>query len=131
MLEYYAVLFDAVEINATYYRIPTPGGFGRMASVTPRDFGFVVKLHSAMTHERKPRLGEFSAFKTCLEPLATAGKLLGLLAQFPWSFQDTLPNRDYLVWLRGQLADYPLHMEFRHISWIQNNVFPFIESSTM
>lgn len=125
-LDYYAAVFDIVEINTTYYRIPSPGVFARMAAAVPEDFGFTVKLHSSMTHERAPSPGDFAAFHAAMEPLAARGKLLGLLAQFPWSFQDTVENRDYLIWLRGQLAAYPLHVEFRHVSWITESGYEFL-----
>ena len=127
MLEYYAAYFDVAEINSSYYRIPARSGTQRMVRVTPNDFGFVVKLHKSMTHDRNPSPEDFTAFNKCLEPMAEQGKLLGLLAQFPWSFKDTVENRDYVTWMRGQLSEYPWHVEFRHISWIENQGVEFLK----
>jgi uncharacterized protein YecE (DUF72 family) len=127
MLEFYAARFDVVEVNATYYRMPPPSVFRGIAKRTPPGFGFTVKLHKSMTHDRKPQESDFKALEACLEPLAEQGKLLGLLAQFPYSFRDTRDNRDYIVWLRGRLAAHPLHVEFRHASWINKEGVAFLE----
>lgn len=127
MLEYYAAKFDTVEINVTYYRVPPPDVFRGMVARTPPGFGFTVKLHKAMTHDRNPKESDFKAMRDSLEPLAEKGKLLGLLAQFPSSFRDTPDNRDYLTWLRGQLAGHNLHVEFRHDSWVKSDGIAFLE----
>jgi len=52
MLSFYAQHFKVVEINSTYYAIPKPHVFERMAETTPPDFQFTVKANSRMTHER-------------------------------------------------------------------------------
>lgn len=131
MLKYYSAFFDVTEINATYYRIPPPSSLERMSAAVPDGFGFTVKLHSSMTHARNPQPRDFEAFRACLAPLAESGKLYGLLAQFPWSFSNTAENRNYLVWLRGQLAGFPLHVEFRHISWMHDEAFGMLERNGM
>jgi len=50
------------------------------------------------------------------------------LAQFPWSFKNTEENRKYLKSYNDQLAEYPLIVEFRHISWISEPLFSFLRS---
>jgi uncharacterized protein YecE (DUF72 family) len=57
------------------------------------------------------------AFKGGIEPLAAAGKLGVLLAQFPSRYHDTPEARAYLAWLLRTFADYPLAVELRHRSW--------------
>ena len=52
-----------------------------------------------------------------LDPLATAGKLGALLAQFPPSFKNDPASRDYLSWLLQAFADYRVAVELRHSSW--------------
>ncbi len=51
-LSHYAKMFDTVEINSTYYRIPSPFMFANMLKKVSRDFTFVVKMPKEMTHER-------------------------------------------------------------------------------
>jgi len=129
MLRHYCDHFDVAELNVSYYRIPSSSSAKKMADQTPPGFGFTVKLHSSMTHERTPKPEDFAAFSEFIRPLAGAGKLLGLLAQFPWSWRNTPENRDYLLWLRGQLAPQPLFVEFRHESWLDDAVFKLLEGN--
>jgi uncharacterized protein YecE (DUF72 family) len=56
-------------------------------------------------------------FRAGIEPLASAGKLGALLAQFPPSFKDSPQTRDYLAQLLRAFAEYPIAVELRHRSW--------------
>lgn len=58
MLSYYASQFPMVEINYTYYRMPSARVTDAMGKKTPADFEFVVKLNRVMTHEN-PIIGSF------------------------------------------------------------------------
>ena len=113
----YARHFDAVEVNSTYYRVPSPAAIGKMERKTPPGFRFMVKVNQAMTHERSLEPSLVSGFRAALEPLRAAGKLDGLLAQFPWGFRRTRENESHLAALRESLPGEPLFVEFRHSSW--------------
>jgi uncharacterized protein YecE (DUF72 family) len=117
-LGYYARHFSAVEVNATYYRMPSARTLEQMERKTPPGFRFVVKLHQSMTHEgaRDPAL--YDEFRAALAPLKAAGKYDGLLAQFPWSFKQGPAALDHLSVMRGRLPGEPLFVEFRHDSWL-------------
>jgi uncharacterized protein YecE (DUF72 family) len=65
----------------------------------------------------RPNQADLDAFRAGIEPLAAAGKLGALLAQFPPSFKDAPPSRDYLVHLLRALHGYPVAVELRHRSW--------------
>jgi uncharacterized protein YecE (DUF72 family) len=128
MLDYYAREFPAVEVNATYYRIPPPSTLAAMERKTPPGFEFVVKAHHDMTHERSLDPDMFRAFHRAIEPVRAAGKLHGLLAQFPYAFRRAPENEAYLVGLKRRLPEgVPLFVEFRHNSWIKDDVFPWME----
>jgi uncharacterized protein YecE (DUF72 family) len=117
-LGYYASQFGCVEVNSTYYRIPHPRVLEQMQQKTPAGFRFVVKLHQSMTHEGATGEQLYRQFLAVLEPLKAAGKYHGLLAQFPWAFRRTDPNKLHLERLRALLPDEPLWVEFRHASWM-------------
>jgi uncharacterized protein YecE (DUF72 family) len=123
-LPYYARHFDAVEVNATYYRVPDPGMIDRMQGKTPPGFRFVVKLNQAMTHESSRDPALYREFLAALQPLKDAGKYDGLLAQFPWSFKRTPDHRRHLAAIRELLAGEPLFVEFRHDSWLTPELAP-------
>ena len=55
--------------------------------------------------------------RAAIDPLASAGKLGALLAQFPASFKNEPDSSAYLAWLLEQFHDYPVALELRHRSW--------------
>jgi len=116
-LSYYARHFDTVEVNSTYYRIPSPRAIEQMERKTPPGFRFMVKVNQAMTHERSLAPALVRDFRAALEPLKAAGKFDGLLAQFPWGFRRTPEHEGHLAALREALVGEPLFVEFRHASW--------------
>jgi len=122
-LEYYANFFDTLEINSSYYRIPSARSFADMVRRTDDSFSFTVKLHQSMTHERSGDLQPFRDFSEALRPLEDNSRLLGLLAQFPFSFKYSDDNFSYLCWARLKFERTPLFAEFRHDSWLRDDIF--------
>ena len=127
-LAFYAEHFDTVEINSSFYRVPTPDTTGDWAKRTPANFEFSLKLYQKFTHPemfqkasgKDPwNLGEkdVDEFRRALDPLANAGKLGALLAQFPASFKNEPDSRAYLEWLLEQFKSYQVAVELRHRTW--------------
>jgi uncharacterized protein YecE (DUF72 family) len=141
-LAFYAEHFDTVEVNSTFYGQPRRAVSQAWADRTPRGFEFSIKLYQKFTHPRlfrervskgmpaakgareravdaiaAPNVADFDEFRRGIEPLADAGKLGALLAQFPASFKDTEPEREYLERLLQQFGDYRVAVELRHKSW--------------
>jgi uncharacterized protein YecE (DUF72 family) len=116
-LEHYATRFDTVEINATFYRLPTRETVEHWVEQTPEGFRFSVKGSRYLTHVRRLRFTEgIARFWEPLEPLREAGRLGPVLWQLPASFR-----RDDEV-LAAFLAALPpaLHcIEFREESWFR------------
>jgi len=126
MLDEYVRHFDVVEINSSYYRIPSRSMFERMERKTPEGFEFVVKLFRGMTHEIEDDSHMYREFVDSTEPLKEAGKFAGYLAQFPWKFKNSKSAKAHLGVLRKRLGDDPLFVEFRHDSWIEDKTFEFL-----
>jgi uncharacterized protein YecE (DUF72 family) len=114
-----ASLFDTNEINSTFYRIPPPGMTADWARRVAhnRRFAFTAKLFRGFTHERKADASEEKAFAQAIEPLAAAGRLGCVLAQFPFSFHNSGENRRWLDRVLSAFPDFALAVEFRHASW--------------
>src|SRR5262245_24080089 len=72
---------------------------------------------AAITSLVRPNLADLDEFRRGIEPLAAAGKLGALLAQFPASFKDAPESRDSLTALLDAFRDYPVAVELRHKSW--------------
>lgn len=127
-LRFYAEHFDTVEVNSSFYRIPSPATARSWAERTPAGFEFSLKLFQQFTHPDMfhastgadpSNLGqkEVDEFRSALDPLASAGKLGALLAQFPASFKREPDTRGYLEWLLERFREYDLAVELRHRSW--------------
>jgi uncharacterized protein YecE (DUF72 family) len=129
-LAFLAGQFDFIEVNTSFYRIPaltlTQGWVDKTAACP--DFQFWIKLHQSFTHERKLEKPMIQDFHACLQPLAASGRLAGLLAQFPYSFHFDPGNLAYLRELADHFGSFPLAVEFRHQSWLEDEVLAFFKS---
>ncbi len=121
-LRFYALKFNSVEINSTYYRILSESSTGRMADSVPDNFSFSVKLHSSMTHSRDCSGEDWEAFRKMLHPLVASNRLGMVLAQFPWSFPLKEESFQYLRMLRDKIEDNRALIEFRHKKWYAEDV---------
>ncbi len=52
-LTYYASLFNSLEVNSSFYKVPQPATFGKWSGEVPADFRFTVKLWRGITHEQE------------------------------------------------------------------------------
>ncbi len=123
MFDHYLKHFPCVEINATYYRIPHPAVMSNIEKKSPPGYEFIVKTPGTVTHKRKDIKPEIDEYKECLKPMAEAGKLEGLLAQFPYSFKFNHNNLEYIKTIREMLKEHPLYVEFRHDSWVNRKMY--------
>lgn len=126
-LAFLAGRFDFVEVNTSFYRIPgirLSQGWVDQTSGFP-EFRFWLKLHQSFTHEQRLERPLLDAFLVCLRPLQDAGKLAGVLAQFPYSFHRTPASLAFLGDLAAGFRDLPLAVEFRHQDWHENGVLAF------
>jgi uncharacterized protein YecE (DUF72 family) len=127
-LAYLAQYFDSIEINSTFYRIPTATVTQRWAQQVAGNpvFRFTAKLPQLFTHTRQATSNDEEAFKKAMAPLQEAGSLGAVLLQFPYAFHHTAENRAYLRQLAGRLGQYPLVLEVRHRSWDRQDVYVFL-----
>ncbi len=125
-LRFYAQRFDCVEVNVSYYRVPSAQLFESMLRRTPDDFAFVVKLHADMTHRSSTDDALYHEFDQALHPLTERKRLHGLLAQFPFRFRNNQTNRAFVARLRERFANQALFIEFRHDSWILDATFDWM-----
>ena len=122
-LKTYASHFPVVELDATYYAIQPERNINKWIKETPERFKFVVKSHQALTlHADYQEFAEsrqalFDDFKKMLQPLQQHQKLAMVLVQFPPWFDCNARNIHYIRYVREQLKDYPMCVEFRHQSW--------------
>jgi uncharacterized protein YecE (DUF72 family) len=130
-LAFYSEHFDTVEVNSSFYRVPTVAAVRKWTERTPPGFEFSLKLYQKFTHPdmfAKATGGDPSTiggkdvdeFRAAIGPLVETGRLGALLAQFPASFKNDPESRGYLEWLLKAFQDYPVAIELRHRSWSDN-----------
>ena len=124
-LGYISKYFNTVEINSSFYKIPTLITVRRwLAQVSARDdFKFCVKLWNRYTHTEFPiEPSETKQFKDILGAIAAEDKLGAVLIQFPWRFKKSKSTVEYLFQIVDMFGEYPSAIEFRHSSWIDASV---------
>lgn len=126
MLPYYAEHFRTVEINNTFYRMPSAQLLQTWASEVPEDFRFVLKASQRITHVQRLRdTGDSLAY--LVEVTETLGPRLGaLLFQLPPNLKkDAARLRAFLSLLpQSRRAAF----EFRHASWFDDEVYALLHA---
>ena len=124
-LSYYATQFNSLELNGTYYKMPTPAQMLNMVTRTDGKVKFTIKAYKDLTHSPDKTQYQTTAadFKKALEPLQTAGVLLCALLQFPESFHYEKEERLYLDSLIKELKEIPLTVELRNTKWQNDQVY--------
>jgi uncharacterized protein YecE (DUF72 family) len=132
MFELYAAEFSFVEINSTYYHLPHWKMIDSLEKRSPTGFQFVFKAHRSITHERSPdSLTNCRLLCRALRPVISAGKIGGILVQFPYSFRNNEENRNYLLKLKEEIDPLPLIMEFRRLDWQTVPVYSFLQQNNI
>ena len=131
---HYALSFDTVEINNSFYRLPPPETFARWREQAPQHFLYSVKASRFLTHMKK--------LKDPVDPLLRLftnarelGRHLGpILYQLPPNFGLNLERLETFlraltpVARRARLTSTPRHVvEFRHPSWYDSRVYALLE----
>ena len=122
-LRFYAERFNTVEVNSTFYGQPRANVTLGWVRRTPDGFDFSIKLFQKFTHPGMAvdpgpvTQDDVDQFKGGIEPVAAAGRLGAVLAQFPPSFHRSPEAEAYLDWLLRTFASYSIAVELRHRSW--------------
>jgi uncharacterized protein YecE (DUF72 family) len=148
-LKFYSSQFRVVEVDSTYYALPTERNAVLWVERTPKDFLFDVKAFSMMTghptrHRALPKdLRETLArdapdplypdkvpdeirdrawelFREALMPLHSAGKLGLVMFQYPQWFFPGRRAKDEILAIRDRLPDYDFAVEFRQKKWYED-----------
>jgi len=124
-LEHYSTHFQTVEINYTYYQMPQVRNIEGVVSRTGGNLTFSIKAHQQYTHDLQNMPG-LTAFTNSLEPMIDAGVLAGILFQFPYAFKYSRANQARLQAIGEGLDGLPGIIEFRHRSWLKDDVYCFL-----
>ena len=124
-LSYYASKFDAVEIDYTFYRMPTAKTLDGWNEKTHPDFRFALKASRKITHWERLRVPS-EALDYLLDTLPQLQDRLGiLLYQLPPNFKCDLDRLEMFV--SGLPSKMACAFEFRNESWFTDEVYSLLE----
>lgn len=137
----YSGHFPVVELDTSFYAIPSVDNVEKWCKDTPESFQFVVKAYQGMTGHLRDELpfetrnDMFNAFRACLDTFNKHGKLAMVLVQFPPWFDCQTKNVNYIRYIRQQLADYSVAIEFRNQTWyspqIKDKTITFLKENNL
>ena len=128
-LPFYARHFPIVEVNTSYYHVPSPAVVEKWVERTPAGFIFDVKPPRQLTRTPEtpnaatpePDADLARLFADAIAPLHDAGKLGAVTFQFPPSYRNTEEHREYLRILPELFPEYRLSVEFRRRDWLDED----------
>jgi uncharacterized protein YecE (DUF72 family) len=124
MLAFYAGALGTVEINNTFYRLPTPALLTGWARQTPTGFRFALKAPQRITHHLRLRDAQELTARFCDAATRLGPKLGPLLFQLPPYFRaDHARLADFLAGLPPGLEPA---VEFRHESWFEDETYALL-----
>lgn len=120
-LSAYAMWFDQLELNATYYALPKPAAVQKWLSGTPAGFRFHVRLPRLISQSPRKSATDgrlLDRFLESLRPLVDAGKLGAFLVVLDPRFTPERHQLAELDALVAKLRPHPLALELRHRDWV-------------
>ncbi len=130
-LSYYSKFFNFVEVDSTYYNIPSRFAVRAWKDKTPSDFKFTLKFPKIITHEKKLEdvSKPLSIFFTALEPLID--KTMTLLIQLPPHLSANKGFKSLQIMTRNLDTRFRYALEVRHSSWFEDPVYDFLKEENM
>jgi uncharacterized protein YecE (DUF72 family) len=124
MFDFYARYFDTVEINNSFYRLPTATTFDNWREASPRNFCFAVKASRFITHMKKLKDPESSSEKFFLVADRLGKKLGPILFQLPPRWKLNVERFD--EFLRALPGEHRYVFEFRDETWFVPEVYQLL-----
>jgi len=124
-LRYYTNYFKTVEVNYSFYHLPSQKTFRNWAASVPDDFVFAIKASRYITHIKRLK-GVKTAWRRFFKNAQALGKKLGpILVQLPPNFQATEENKKrlagFLEFIKKDKTRFAF--EFRHLSWAKKQIY--------
>ena len=130
-LEYFASLFNSLEVNSSFYKLPKVATVIKWAESVPGNFQFTFKLSKTITHAKALDF-DANEVELFMQTIDHIGDKKGcLLLQFPPSLKiEKLPQLKYLlkcIESSNTNNNWKVAVEFRNASWYRDEVFDLLE----
>lgn len=129
-LNYYASIFNSLEVNSSFYKIPMTKTVAKWATDVPDNFVFTFKLWKGITHVKGLQYNTDDINRFFVSVNDVAEKKGCILVQFPASIKFSLFAKvTYLLNdLSMKASDWRIAVEFRDKSWYRDELYMFLES---
>lgn len=131
-LAYYSTIFNSIEINSSFYKIPMKKTLLRWDSCVKSDFAFTFKLFREVTHVKELKFASAHVTDFIQTISCIIDKRGCLLVQFPPSLSSEnigqLENLLHAIESSGADNHWRVAVEFRHRSWYNPDVYDLLES---
>ncbi|MEO8884494.1 MAG: DUF72 domain-containing protein [Mucilaginibacter sp.] len=131
---YYASLFNSLEVNSTFYKVPKPSTIQKWAADVPDDFKFTFKLWRQITHNKELAFN-FSDLERFIHTINSIGDKKGcLLIQFPPSLQVNTKQLNLLllaIIAVDNAREWRVAIEFRNCTWYREDIYKLLENYQM
>lgn len=126
-LAWYVMHFRCLELNSSYYAIPSRALVRNLTEHTPDKFQVAVKAYHGITHQRNldPE-SDLERLLDAIRPLGESGKLACVLLQFPYSFHYGESQMDFLARLIERVQPIVPVVEFRNAQWMKPEVWQWL-----
>lgn len=118
-LEHYAQIFNCIEFNAVYYRMPFPTDVMQWKSKVPEDFIFCPKFTDVITHRKRLKNAEFETSKF-LEAITEFKENLGPIFLMPHPQMSPKHMEAICEFIDNFPDDVPMFLELRHPAWYED-----------
>jgi len=131
-LHYYSSLFNSLEVNSSFYKVPMPSTFGNWSRDVPADFRFSVKLWKNITHAKALDFNPSDILKFMSAADCLKDKKGCLLIQFPGGITSIYATKVKRLLEEINRSDphdsWRLAVEFRHNSWYQKETYTVLNN---
>jgi uncharacterized protein YecE (DUF72 family) len=129
-LTYYASLFNSIEINSSFYKVPKPSTVEKWAANVPEDFKFTFKLYKEVTHQ-KGLLFDTKEIVRFVKTVSYVGAKRGcLLIQLPPAIKINYRKRLLILLTTllecNEVGQWNLAIEFRDNSWYTEEIYEWL-----
>lgn len=131
-LTYYASIFNSIEFNSTFYKVPQPATVAKWAASVPENFRFTFKIWREITHSKGFNFNR-EDIVSFLDSINSVGEKKGcLLIQFPPSigveYRSQLERLLSCILELDPAQEWKIAVEFRNKSWYQEDVYDLLTS---
>jgi uncharacterized protein YecE (DUF72 family) len=128
-LVYYSTLFNSLEVNSSFYKIPMAKTVEKWAGEVPDDFRFTFKLNRELTHSKEV-VPDTELVKRFMDTINAAGDKAGsLLIQFAAGKKYNSAYLERLLSLVQKDAErWDVCVELRHASWYKDSVYRLLQA---